>query len=176
MQLTRLKLKESHFILYLCRTRAVSVLLHLVSSHLVSSGLAKKRVHTQKGYRVNWIRRRKKSCPSCKFFLRNDLAHRAIFCKRVFNLLFNHSSSYQEPMGPLTRSRAKMNLPQKDVRGWRGKMSSSVLTKALNNLSIEMKTCTTIQQLKNKLKGKNCKILLTLFFKLNFYKKYPKTK
>ena len=40
----------------------------------------------------------------------------------------------EEPMGPLTRSRAKMNIPQKDERGWRGKMSSSVLTKVWKSL------------------------------------------
>ena len=58
----------------------------------------------------------------------------------------------EEPSGPMTRSRAKMNLPQKDERGWKGKMTSTVLTKAWNSLSLELKTCISIQQLKKKLK------------------------
>jgi len=58
----------------------------------------------------------------------------------------------EETMEPFTRNRAEMNLSQKEERGWTGKMSSSAPTKAWNNLSVEMKTCATIQQLKNKLK------------------------
>ena len=58
----------------------------------------------------------------------------------------------EEPSGPMTRSRSKMNLPQKDERGWNGKITSTVLTKAWNSLSLELKTCNSIEQLKKKLK------------------------
>ena len=63
-----------------------------------------------------------------------------------------HTFQNEEPSGTITRSRTKMNLPQKDERGWNGKITSTVLTKAWNSLSQELKMCVSIQQLKKKLK------------------------
>ena len=42
-----------------------------IASGLVWSGLFSKSVHTQKGYKVNWVQRRKKSCPSRQFLIKN---------------------------------------------------------------------------------------------------------
>ena len=58
----------------------------------------------------------------------------------------------EETAGPVTRSRSKMNIPLRDERGWSGKLSSSVLARAWNDLSVGMKTCTNALQLKFLLK------------------------
>ena len=58
-------------ILYVRSTRAVQLLLRLVWSGLVSSGLFSKSVQTQKGYKVNWV----------QFW--KSLARRAIFSKNL---------------------------------------------------------------------------------------------
>ena len=46
-----------------------------------------------------------------------------------------------ESSGPLTRSRSKLNVPLPDEKGWRGKMVSTILFKAWNELSCVVKSC-----------------------------------
>ena len=57
-----------------------------------------------------------------------------------------------ESRGPTTRSRSKMNLPLPDEKGWRGKMVSTILFKAWNELSCVVKSCNIEEKVKYLLK------------------------
>ena len=58
-----------------------------------------------------------------------------------------------ESRGPMTRSRSKMNLPLPDEKGWRGKMVSTILFKAWNELSCVVKSCNIEEKVKYLLKS-----------------------
>ena len=57
-----------------------------------------------------------------------------------------------ESSGPMTRSRSKMNIPLPDEKGWRGKMVSTILFKAWNELSCVVKSCNVEEKVKYLLK------------------------
>ena len=57
-----------------------------------------------------------------------------------------------ESRGPMTRNRSKMNLPLPDEKGWRGKMVSTILFKAWNELSCVVKSCNIEEKVKYLLK------------------------
>ena len=57
-----------------------------------------------------------------------------------------------ESRGPVTRGRSKMNLPLPDEKGWRGKMVSTILFKAWNELSCVVKSCNIEEKVKYLLK------------------------
>ena len=57
-----------------------------------------------------------------------------------------------ESSGPMTRSRSKMNIPLPDEKGWRGKMVSTILFKAWNELSCVIKSCNIEEKVKYLLK------------------------
>ena len=58
-----------------------------------------------------------------------------------------------ESSGPLTRSRSKLNVPLPDEKGWRGKMVSTILYKAWNELSCVVKSCVSEEKAKFLLKS-----------------------
>ena len=58
-----------------------------------------------------------------------------------------------ESSGPLTRSRSKLNVPLPDEKGWRGKMVSTILFKAWNELSCVVKSCIREEKVKFLLKS-----------------------
>ena len=57
-----------------------------------------------------------------------------------------------ESSGPMTRSRSKMNIPLPDEKGWRGKMVSTILFKAWNELSCVVKSCNIEEKVRYLLK------------------------
>ena len=59
---------------------------------------------------------------------------------------------YYESSGPMTRSRSKLNVPLPDEKGWRGKMVSTILFQAWNELSSVVKSCNVEEKVENLLK------------------------
>ena len=58
-----------------------------------------------------------------------------------------------ESSGPMTRSRSKLNVPLPDEKGSRGKMVSTILFKAWNELSFVAKSCIIEEKVKSLLKS-----------------------
>ena len=89
--------------------------------------------------------------------LRNDLKIPSIFeIKKyvVFKAAWASRDKFlsYESRGPTTRSGSKMNLPLPDEKGWRGKMVSTILFKAWNELSCVVKSCNIEEKVKYLLK------------------------
>lgn len=57
-----------------------------------------------------------------------------------------------ESSGPMTRRRSKRKLPLPDETGWRGKMVSTILYKAWNDLPCLVKSCNVAEKVKYLLK------------------------
>ena len=58
-----------------------------------------------------------------------------------------------ESSAPMTRSRSKLNIPLPDEKGWRGKMVSTILFKAWNELSCVVKSYNVEEKAKYLLKS-----------------------